>query len=334
MLRLYTAAGILGVSLLLGSFLLSLNKVPASEWTIESLRIPISEWLLAAGVGLLTVIVTSLLVERQSDKRMAASRLALEQLHHALMTDLKTTSEGVVTESCNSVGKFVFGSNYSQRIIDATLGTIFSSALTRKNYKYLVCFRPGPTKVSVLITETYSYLISNDSILDQVFRPKVSFEDASALYGSWVGYKPDRLVAVRVGQREFTADEIEYLNSNARNEGTKFDLGGKYWDLGEYRVPSGNQMLVSITIEAVEAMVGQWVSTTSSPIDGLEVEVMNLVESLLVYVLPVGDFDFQASQYPVQDLPTQWSRMYDGVLLTNSGWNIRWGCPELDFVRR
>lgn len=291
----------------------------------DKLREHIAEWLIAATVGLCFALLTAYLVEQESQQRIDSDREQYLRDRDALFRTMQDTSMKIIHDTAASVGSSVIGALYSKEIFDCAMESIFSTPLIRREFHHRVAFSVGDTDKVLRVNQTIEYTMQNtSSFVDAQFEAKIVIENASSLYGEEVGYKPQQIKRVEIGGVPFAKSAIDHLNDgiNLPNEDGELST---VVPLDTFVIAKqGGTLKVLIVTESQDPIDCQWVWTMFYPLSGLTVEVLNEVEDLHVLLVPVGAYSFNKAVYPFPSTTKNWSRKYDGVLLANTGWNLRW----------
>lgn len=307
-----------------------------------------SETLQHAAAAIVIAILVATSVERASERRLdameAGSRLrhdqaeartrdriqTIERLAHERLDKERTRLEEYARQateaSFTAVGRVVFGAFHSTEVLEEAIQSIFSETLLRRDYEQEIVFQKVPgCSDAVKITQTTKYVVVNPSeVITAVFRPKFAADDTSPLYLNEPEKYPPVLISVNVGDTVYTKEEIGKFDTVHERQIENRELDYILQMLGTYDIPPKGELPVNLRFEHVEALDGEWPNRSFLPTKGLTVRVRNEFGpnfSVFLGALFRGNFGRVRYLNPDQ---TEWERSYDGVILPNSGWTLRW----------
>ncbi len=310
---------------LIASFALT-TKITVDVFSdVDAFREHVAEWLIAASVGFAFALLTAHLVELESRRQTEQDRNELKEMQKEILNAMQDSATALVAETANSIGKSVFGAMYSKEVFDKTIESIFSTPLIRKDFHHKIVFEYGNVDTVLKITQTMEYtMVNSSSLVDAVFDARIVFDDASNMYPPDIGYEPEKLKYVEIDGNIFTVDRIDEINRSSKKFPSTYDI--QYLStLGTYIIPKNlGSIKVLLITESQEPRDGQWVTSTYYPLDGLTVDILNEVTDLNIFLISIGKYEFDEAVYPFSTTQKSWTRSHRGVLLANSGWNIRW----------
>lgn len=262
---------------------------------------------------------------RHRDRIQAIERLAHERLDRE--RELHEEYAKQATEaSFTAVGRVVFGAFHSTEVLQEAIQSIFTETLLRRDYVQEIVFQrvPGCSR-AVKITQMTKYVVVNPSkVTTAVFRPKFAADDTSPLYVNEPEKYSPVMTSLIVGDRVYTREDIEKFETVKERQVDNQELDYVLKMLGTYEIPPQGELPVNLRFEHVEALDGEWPNRCFLPTKGLTVKVRNeFGPDFAVFLGALFRGNFGRVRYLNPD-KTEWERSYDGVILPNSGWTLRW----------
>lgn len=301
------------------------NRLP-SPLTWDEMSPRVLEWTLAAAVGFTFALLTAWLVEEETREKMRSEYKKLSDSAELIIKSVPEILEEIKNRSTEQFGSLIFGQLYNKEVFERTIDRILKTPLYREDYVHLIEFSSAPIKEVVKLTHTVTYSVINSStISDANYDMYMTFDDLSMFYPEEFGYVCPKVTRVSIDNEESSGDEIARINNSRHGVGggdgqTHYEI-----QIGSRVIPkSGGKMRVKIVYHTIEPADSQWVNTTFFAIKDLKIEIMNDVEGLNVLIIPIGYYEFENKIYNFENTNKSWSVSHKGVVLPNSGWNLRW----------
>lgn len=286
-------------------------EVPTGPWNFAG------DFFLNGALAILIAAIATEVVER-------AARLRAQQDYERYEAQAKALTEA----STSAVARNVWGADHSAAVLEENLATVFSSHLLREEFLHEVTFEAVPGAAhAVRCSQWIEYTVVNPSKSEESFDPVFSFDDTRKIYPNDPHLQRPIFDTIRIGDEKFPDERIARLNLELYGSDTD-GLNGPPVSFGHYKIPHDGKVRVRITSNSVEPIDSHWINRVFVPNKGVCVVVHNRVgPSFKIHLIALFRGDFGPPDNISAD-GSDWERRYEGVILPQSGWALRWNDVE------